>query len=135
MARRIYRRDSRGRFATGGGARGSGVAEGKARRRGGEALKATAGAVMAKAESKGRTNRRNIRAASEATNLGILNKATGRYRKASPKAKAVATARGEKAKASQAAVAKEYRVGLQAAKRRGRNVTELGMRRRYIKPN
>lgn len=133
MARRIAR-DSRGRFATGGGARGNGVAEGKAVRRGGEALKATAGAVMAKAEQKGVTNRRNIRAASEVANLGILNKATGRYRKASPKAKAVAAVRGEKAKASQQAVGKEYRVGLQAAKRRGRNVTELGMKRRYIKP-
>lgn len=134
MARRIAR-DSRGRFASGGGARGNKVAEGKAVRRGGEALKATAGAVMAKAEQKGVTNRRNIRAASEAANLGVMNKATGRYRKASPKAKAVAAARGEKAKVSQQAVAKEYRVGLQAAKRRGRNVTELGMRRRYIKPN
>ena len=132
MARR-YIRDKNGRFASGGGTSG-GVAQGKARRKGGEALKATAGAAMAKAERKGVTARRNIRAGSEAANLGVMNKATGRYRKASPKVQAVAAARAQKGQAIQQAISKEFKKDLQAAQRRGRNVEGLALKRRYARP-
>lgn len=135
MARSTIRRDSRGRFAGGGGAKGKGSrAEAMAQAKGSSALKASAGAAYAKAEQRGAVARRNIRAAEEVSTIGVRNSQTRRYRKASPKARAVAAAKHEKAAAVQQQVSKQWRKDLSVARRRGRNVESLALRRRYIKP-